>query len=61
MRTTTTLMILQTVEEDDFPTRAPEPAPITTTAAELPESATHRIPTPMLPPALRRLAQWVRR
>ncbi len=40
------------LSEDSFPTAPPRPEP---------QSAQARIPTPMLPPALQRLAAWVRR
>ncbi len=59
MRRTTTLLIVRTVEEDDFPTAR---TVIETTAERLPESSTRvRIPTDMLPPPLQRLAAWVRK
>ncbi len=56
-RTIETLTITRVVEADSFPTSRD----IIDTTAEPVSETRVRLPTPMLPPALQRLAQWVRR
>lgn len=56
MKKTTRLMIIETVEEDDFPRTT-----IDTTAEDFESWTRVRCPTPMLPPAYRALDAWNRR